>query len=124
VTFLDMLPPDRCCAFEFRHPSWSAARPLLESRGVACCFADTDDEPAPEDALASGPFHYLRLRRARYSPAQLARWAERIRRALAAGRDAFVFFKHEEAGTGPRYAQQLTKLGVSSSNRRRPGRAR
>src|SRR6266545_4319388 len=51
---------------------------------------------------------YLRLRRPDYSGADLAACAERIRTQTWS--EAYVFFKHEEAGTGPRLAGELREL--------------
>jgi uncharacterized protein YecE (DUF72 family) len=53
-----------------------------------------------------GDWGYLRLRRADYSDADLKGWAERIQ-ALP-WREAFVFFKHEDAGKGAQFAERFT----------------
>jgi hypothetical protein len=37
----------------------------------------------------------------------LEEWSRTIRRLSSGWRDAFVYFKHEEAGTGPAFARQL-----------------
>jgi uncharacterized protein YecE (DUF72 family) len=104
--FVETLPPGHPYAFEFRHPSWSEAKPLLASRSLAWCVAQTDQQPAP-DSLDPGPFVYLRLRKRRYPKRELEAWADRLDPVLAGGRDAFVFFKHEDAGAGPKFAQRL-----------------
>lgn len=108
--FLDSLPAGRRYAFEFRHPSWTAARAFLESRGIAWCVAETDAAPVSDDALATGPFHYVRLRTSACSSAHLAKWAKRIRAALAAGRDVYCYFKHEDTAQGTVFARKLRKL--------------
>ena len=37
-------------AMEFRHPSWTEARELLLSQGIAWCVAETDEQdPGPDD---------------------------------------------------------------------------
>jgi uncharacterized protein YecE (DUF72 family) len=105
--FLDRLPDDLRVAFEFRHPSWRAAAPLLAERGVAWCLAETDAQPFRDTALPPGPYVYLRLRRTTYGRADLTAWAERIREASSAGRDVFCYFKHEEAGAGAEFAGAL-----------------
>lgn len=43
-----------------------------------------------------------------YAPADLARWKTTI--AEQSWKDAFVFMKHEDAGTGPRLAAELSAL--------------
>jgi uncharacterized protein YecE (DUF72 family) len=48
---------------------------------------------------------YLRLRRADYDEAALLAWADRIR--AQPWEQAFVFFKHEDAGQGPALALKL-----------------
>lgn len=105
--FLDAAPPRHRYVLEFHHPSWAEALPLLASRGVGWCIADTDELAAPDDALATGAFHYVRMRRTKYTAAQLAEWARRIDAALRAGRDVHCYFKHEDEGTGPRFAARL-----------------
>jgi uncharacterized protein YecE (DUF72 family) len=107
--FLDLLAGRVPAAFEFRHPSWreDGVLALLRARGAALCAADQDDEPVP-DPVATAVFAYVRLRREAYSPGDLAEWVARLR-ALAV-RDAYVFFKHEDAGVGPRLAAELLAL--------------
>jgi uncharacterized protein YecE (DUF72 family) len=47
------------------------------------------------------------LRREDYGPADIARWSEMLRANANKWRDAFVYFKHEEQGIGPKLATQL-----------------
>jgi uncharacterized protein YecE (DUF72 family) len=110
--FLTDLPSGSRYAFEFRHPSWAQARPRLTSSGIAWCLSDSDGSPVDADLRDFGPFAYLRLRRESYSDAELARWAERIRVALAGGSDVFCYFKHEEKGSGPVFAERMAALVV------------
>jgi uncharacterized protein YecE (DUF72 family) len=104
--FLASLPGGARAAFEFRHASWSddAVLEALRQHGAAHCLADTD-EAAPPPLVATADFGYLRLRRATYTDAELDAWAARI--AAMPWRQAFVFFKHEDAGTGPALATAL-----------------
>jgi uncharacterized protein YecE (DUF72 family) len=109
--FLGRLPETQPAAFEFRHESWfdDEVYDLLRSRGAALCAADTDEsgeEGAP--VVPTARWGYLRLRRADYSDAHLASWADRIR-AQPWDR-VFVFFKHEDAGKGPELAARLQRL--------------
>jgi uncharacterized protein YecE (DUF72 family) len=103
--FLKCLPEGGRYAMEFRHPSWHEARGFLAERGVAWCTAETEQQPA--DRPSWEPFGYLRLRKERYTDAELAAWAERIRWALGTGHEVYCFFKHEEKGLGPVYAERL-----------------
>ena len=102
---LAMLPPGQRYAFEFRNASWFAddIYALLSSRDAALCIADTEDGTTPDVATAS--WGYLRLRDAGYSDADLDEWMRTIRRH--GWTDAFVYFKHEETGTGPALAKRL-----------------
>ncbi|HUK64057.1 MAG TPA: DUF72 domain-containing protein, partial [Dongiaceae bacterium] len=97
-------------------PSWLTDETyrLLDARGAALVWAETDDDekgPALEiPQVATAGFGYLRLRRAAYGTADLAAWARRV--LSQRWHEAFVFFKHEEAGTGPRLAAEfLAALG-------------
>jgi uncharacterized protein YecE (DUF72 family) len=103
--FLEILPPDIPTAFEFRHPSWGNDRvhTLLHAHGAALCQADTEEAPLEAPLVATAPFGYLRLRRPDYDEGALSRWAERIR--SQPWDRAFVFFKHEDEGAGPRMAR-------------------
>jgi uncharacterized protein YecE (DUF72 family) len=107
--FLSFLPEDVRAAFEFRHESWEdeEVRAALAEKGAALCVADVD-EAEPPSIVATGRFGYLRLRRADYDAAALARWADRL---LAQPWDeAFVFFKHEDEGRGPALAEEFRKV--------------
>ena len=106
--FLDVLPSDGLYAMEFRNPSWEDARDLLAERGVAWCTAETDEQPPGRDSWE--PFGYLRLRKEEYSEDELSAWAERIASGLDSGHDVYCYFKHEEKGIGPIYAQRLGQL--------------
>jgi uncharacterized protein YecE (DUF72 family) len=108
-TFLRDLPVETPAAFEFRHPTWfeDDVLELLRSQNRALCVSDTDDMPTSHiDKTAD--WGYLRLRRVQYSEADLAAWVERIR--AQQWKTAFVFFKHEDEGTGPKLAAQFINL--------------
>ncbi len=114
---LAMLPRDARHAFEFRHHSWfdDEVYALLRRWNAALCVADTDRGTTPQ--VATADFAYARLRDADYGDAELTDWATRL--AEPAGRDAYVFFKHEAAGVGPILAQRLrTLLGTSEPRTR------
>jgi uncharacterized protein YecE (DUF72 family) len=115
--FLAALPEAHQAAFEFRHPSWRTPEVLeaLRARGAALCVAEVDGEETP--ALAdTADFGYLRLRRAQYDAAALERWVAELR--ARPWRRAFVFFKHEDAGTGPALAARLQALFDARAPRR------
>lgn len=110
--FLGYLPPWVLAAFEFRHPSWSAARELLAEQGAVWCDAETDEHTV--DAISPGRFAYLRLRKDTYTDREMAAWGERIASALDEGRDVYAYLKHE-AAEAPDRAARLAVLtsGVS-----------
>jgi uncharacterized protein YecE (DUF72 family) len=107
---LYLLPPDLRCAFEFRHDSWLGddVYDLLRGRNAALCIADSASASTP--LVATADFGYLRLRDEGYTDADLRRWAETIGGLGASWREAFVYFKHEESGTGPAFARRLVEL--------------
>jgi uncharacterized protein YecE (DUF72 family) len=107
---LVQLPPERRAAFEFRHPSWfdDDVYERLRGRNAALCIADTEEGSTP--AMATADWGYLRLRAVDYTDAQLANWVAIMRRIGSGWRDAFVFFKHEERGTGPALAKRFEAL--------------
>jgi uncharacterized protein YecE (DUF72 family) len=92
-------------AFEFRHPSWFAPEvyAALERHQAALCISDSEELSTPVQATAR--WGYLRLRRQDYDDAAVTGWAERI--AAQPWDEAFVYFKHEDEGKGPRLAEQL-----------------
>jgi len=49
----------------------------------------------------------LRLRREDYTNDDVVRWAQFVRENETNWSDAFVYFKHEEAGIGPKLAEQM-----------------
>jgi uncharacterized protein YecE (DUF72 family) len=109
AAFLDALPKDIRCAFEFRNASWLSDEvyKLLEKHGVALCLAESERFEVPE-VLTAG-FVYVRLRKTDYSVEDRAEIAERAHRLLDSGRDVYAFFKHEETPAGALYAEELLK---------------
>jgi uncharacterized protein YecE (DUF72 family) len=96
-------------AFEFRHESWFSdpIYTLLHQHGVALCIADGDDLATPEIHSAPG-FTCYRLRRSGgYSPAEIAAFAQRFSAVADAGRELFVYFRHEDEPTGALNAAAL-----------------
>ncbi len=110
--FLAQLPPATPAAFEFRHPEWfdDDVLDLLRSQNRPLVVSDTDDLPTTHiDKTAD--WGYLRLRRVNYSAENLADWVERIRKQN--WKDTFLFFKHEDEGTGPKLAAKF--LGLANA---------
>jgi uncharacterized protein YecE (DUF72 family) len=106
--FLALLPHGWPAAMEFRHASWfdDAVYAALRERDVALCVADTDEGETP--VVSTARWGYVRLRREMYADADLARWIDALRRQ--AWGEAYVFFKHEDAGVGPKLGQRLMEM--------------
>ena len=108
--FVNCLPSGLRTAFEFRHESWFSDEvwEIFKSRNVALCLNETADFAAPK--IATADFGYLRLRREDYGGIDIERWTKFLREQEARWEDVFVYFKHEEAGIGPKLAIQMTEL--------------
>lgn len=100
-------------AFELPDPSWHVepVRALLQKRGIGFVVVDALDKrgaPVPSQPWRTAPTAYVRLRRDDYDDRALRGWVKRIR---ATGADeAYVYFKHEAGGRGPRFAQRFLEL--------------
>ena len=107
--FLAALPPERRVAVEFRHASWhdDEVYETLRARGAALCVMEDDDEEASPFVVTSEDA-YLRLRRTQYTEDDLRAWADRI--AAQPLERAWVYFKHEDEASAPRFARQLAEL--------------
>ncbi len=107
--FLELVPADLQPAFEFRHESWFGedVYEALRAKGAALVVSDVDEAPEPP-LVPTARFGYLRLRRTAYAPDALATWLTRVR--AQPWDEAYVFFKHEDAGTGPKLAGEFLAL--------------
>jgi uncharacterized protein YecE (DUF72 family) len=107
--FLAELPSGIRAAFEFRHNSWFDEEIFksLGARNAALCVAQSEQIDTP--AVATADFGYLRLRRQDYTAADISRWADFLRSHESKWSDAFVYFKHEERGEGPRLASEMIR---------------
>jgi uncharacterized protein YecE (DUF72 family) len=104
--FLALFPPGKRCAVEFRHRSWfdDETFAILREKNMALCVADTGEETdAPFTATAD--WGYLRLRRVEYDDDATASWKEKV--SGQNWNEAFVFFKHEEAGAAAKMAARF-----------------
>lgn len=108
--FVNCLPTGARAAFEFRHDSWFGddVWEVLRSRNIALCIAETEEFETPQ--IATADYGYLRLRREDYTDADVERWTAFVAKLQTEWSDVFVYFKHEEAGTGPKLASQMMKL--------------
>jgi uncharacterized protein YecE (DUF72 family) len=107
--FLGLLPAGCRAAFEFRHQSWfdEEVLGLLRAHQAVLCIAEAENDLEIPFVSTAG-WGYLRLRRPDYGDPELKEWGARVRQQ--AWQDAFVFFKHEEAGKGPAMAKRFLEL--------------
>ena len=122
--FLKVLPKERTCSFEFRHPSWyqPAIFRLLSDHDVSLCLSDHADAPAPCEVTAG--FVYIRNHgpggryHGSYSDGQLGAWAERIRNWRREGREVWCFFDNDVKSAAPADAKRLLdRLGLDTARR-------
>ena len=108
--FVTNLPKGIPIAMEFRHPSWrdDGVSQCLANADIAWCVSDKEGEDAAE-LFSTASWGYLRLRRPNYTKPQLQSWLKKIH--AQNWNTAYVYFKHEAEGAGPRMAQEL--LGIS-----------
>ena len=107
--FLDLIPAGTAAAFEFRHESWFGddVYARLRAKSCALCVADSEDLPAP-DLVNTAHWGMLRLRREEYSKQRLVEWVEKAKSQN--WDEAYVFFKHEDSGTAPKFANRFLEL--------------
>jgi uncharacterized protein YecE (DUF72 family) len=111
--FLALVPSQQRVAFEFRHPSWfdDEVFELLRDHRAALGVADAEDT-LEVPFVATTDWGYLRFRRLDYDDAALKSWVKRSQGQN--WREAFVFFKHEDQGNGPRLACRMMDLAGSA----------
>ncbi|HLI84651.1 MAG TPA: DUF72 domain-containing protein [Bryobacteraceae bacterium] len=99
-------------AFEFRHQSWLADSVYaeLQKRNISLCVAESEKLEIPE--ILTADFVYFRLRKPDYTAADIAAFAGRARELLAAGRDLYLFFKHEDTPEGAWNAEKLLQIAA------------
>lgn len=107
-TFLKIVPPDLRVAFEFRNSSWfeDDLYALLRDHGAVLCIAHGEKIETP--LVATADWGYVRLRQVSYEGSALEEWAGAV--AAQPWNEAFVFFKHEDSGTGPKLAHRFEEI--------------
>jgi len=105
--YLALLPADIRFAFEFRNESWltDPVYDLLTRHRIALCLAESERLEVPK--VFTADFAYFRLRKGDYPAEERQRIAAQICDLSAAGKDVYVFFKHEDDPAGALYAQEL-----------------
>jgi len=113
-SFLSLLKDGPPAAFEFRNQSWfdDDVFACLRAHACALCIDDADYVKADEFVSTAG-WGYLRLRREKYSAKEISAWIEKIHSQK--WDEVYVFFKHEDTGTGPELAARFIEQ-VDASN--------
>ena len=111
--YLPLLPADIRFAFEFRHASWlvDEVYERLSKRNMALCLAESDKLEMPK--VMTADFGYFRLRKGDYSLEARAEITERVKGLLGGGRDAYVYFKHEDDPNGAIWAEDLITASLT-----------
>jgi uncharacterized protein YecE (DUF72 family) len=111
--FLAALPRDLRCVLEVRDPSWYAPEvyDLLKTANVALVHAEGEKAPSPVETLGeTADFAYARLReRNGYPDEAVDAWAKRLGALLAAGKDVYAYFRHDEDGSNALSAERLRR---------------
>jgi uncharacterized protein YecE (DUF72 family) len=94
---LGSLDPSLRLAFDLEHPSWEGIEPILAAAGAV----------RVNDLESGAGFRYVRLREPPYSDDDLHVWADRLREVSV---PTFVYLRHEDEPTAPRYAERLLEL--------------
>ena len=107
--FLAIIPRTVPAAFEFRHDSWFAESTwdLLKASSAAVCVAETETRTTPD--VVTGEFAYYRFRKPTYTGEERRAMVDRIEQHVAAGRNVYAYFKHEETPDGALYAAELLR---------------
>jgi uncharacterized protein YecE (DUF72 family) len=107
--FLTTLPKGVKSAFEFRHESWlnDDVFNLLKAHNRALCVAETEERVTPD--VTTADFAYYRYRKPTYTGEERKAMTARLKEHLAAGRDVYAYFKHEETPEGALYAVEVLK---------------
>jgi uncharacterized protein YecE (DUF72 family) len=112
-------PASPMVAFEFRHESWFSEETyaVLRLHNAALCIAESDDLQTP-DVQCARTYSCYRLRcSGGYSEHQIAAFAEKFS-ALAADRDVYVYFKHEDEPSGALNAVAFLKACADRAGKR------
>jgi uncharacterized protein YecE (DUF72 family) len=119
--FLATLPRTVPAAFEFRHESWftDSTWELLKASNAAVCVAETETRTTPD--VATSGFAYYRFRKPTYTGEERRVMLDRIEQHVAAGRNVYAYFKHEETPEGVLYAAELLRSAGKTLQVTTPG---
>ncbi|MBK8259063.1 MAG: DUF72 domain-containing protein [Polyangiaceae bacterium] len=112
--FLTLVPREMRATFEFRSSSWhdEEVYTALADAGAALCISDSEKLTTP--LVATTSWGYFRLRDEGYTNEDLVRWHSRITEQK--WDEAFVYFKHEDAGKGAQLGAALKAICAASTS--------
>ncbi|MFW5837753.1 MAG: DUF72 domain-containing protein [Desulfovibrionaceae bacterium] len=116
ASFLQVLPADLRCVFEFRDESWinDESLALLREHGAAFCIYELAGYASPREATAD--FVYVRLHgpgdayQGRYEAQALSGWAGAASAWSRQGKDVFVYFDNDQDGFAALNAGELRDM--------------
>jgi uncharacterized protein YecE (DUF72 family) len=106
-------------AFEFRHESWFCEETyaILRSSDAALCIAESDDLATPEVQCGTTHACYRLRQGGGYGLSEIDEFARKFSE-VSAGRDVFLYFKHEDEPTGALNAEMLLKACGQQTGKR------
>lgn len=111
--FFKLIPKKQRVAFEFRNASWfdDEIFDILRDHKAVLCIAEAEND-LETPFVSTADWGYIRLRMKKYSDAELESRLKEIRKQ--GWSDAFVFFKHEDEGIGPKMARKMLALAAKA----------
>jgi uncharacterized protein YecE (DUF72 family) len=96
-------------AMEFRNDGWfdDEVFDCLRAHSAALCVHD-EGEALQAAVVRTTNWGYLRLRDESYTDAPLSDWIKKLKSQN--WEEAYVFFKHEDVGSGPKLASRFLEL--------------
>ncbi|MCL4458863.1 MAG: DUF72 domain-containing protein [Chloroflexi bacterium] len=112
--FLNLLPPNRRYAFEFRHPSWLSFNVYATLREHNCALCLPDHPTMPLDLQLTADFTYIRMHGGAYSigysDEELEIWAQRIKEYVRQNIQVYVYFNNDAEGYAVSNARKLMAM--------------
>ncbi|MEQ1823397.1 MAG: DUF72 domain-containing protein [Fimbriimonadaceae bacterium] len=95
---------------EWRNETWDndEVAAMMQAKNVAYVASDNDETRGV--MRDTGPVIYARMRRETYTDKELEIWAEWFAKGLAAGKDVYAMFQHEDEGSPWDEAWRLLKI--------------
>jgi uncharacterized protein YecE (DUF72 family) len=111
-TFLSYVNGRAAIVLQLQHASWfdDEVYHCLKFHSAALCSVDDDASPV-SNLVSTTNWGYVRLRRKAYSDKHLRGCIQKIKSQK--WDEAYVFFKHEDAGAGPKLASRFIELADS-----------